>query len=233
MWDTDNKTAFSGPVAVLVNGMSASASEVMAGTLKAYSRALIIGSEKTFGKGSVQTMRGYPFGALKVTKALYLLPNGDAPHNQGVTSHITIPSYENVMGRNYKKYALSPPENGTVTLSPCEEVGESHPYERVKVGDPQKWQSLRALTASDMETLRFFSRQRVAQNADLQQRAFVQPGDSVEEERRGTIAFFLARERARKQKMEEEKKAYQGFLDTHSGYDRLNRRCLLGGCTCG
>ena len=174
--DTDNKIAFSGPVAVLVNGMSASASEIMAGTLKAYSRALIIGSEKTYGKGSVQTVTAYPFGALKVTGALYLLPNGDAPHNQGVTSHITIPSYESVLGRNDKKYALSPPENGTVTLSPCEEVGESHPYERVKVGDPQKWQSLRALTASDMETLRFFSRQRLAQNADLQQRAFVQPG---------------------------------------------------------
>ena len=52
-------------------------------------------------------------------------------------------------------------------------------------------------------------------------------GDSVEEERRGTIAFFLARERARKQKMEEEKKAYQGFLDTASGYNYLTEDAYL------
>ena len=225
----NNKLTFSGPVAILVNGMSASASEIMAGTLKAYGRALIIGSEKTYGKGSVQAMAGYPFGALKVTQSLYLLPNGDAPHNQGVTSHITIPSYERVQGRNDKKYALSPPENGTVTLSPCKEVGESHPYERVKVGDPQKWQSLRALTASDMEILRLFSRQRVAQNTDLQQRTFVQPDAdaSIEEGRRGTIASFLARERAGKQKKEEEEKAYQVFSNAFSFYEHLKEDAYL------
>lgn len=64
------------PMAVLINGSSASASEIVAGSLQDLDRAVIIGS-RSFGKGLVQTTRSIPFnGALKVTTAKYYIPSG-------------------------------------------------------------------------------------------------------------------------------------------------------------
>lgn len=64
------------PLAVLVNGSSASASEIMAGTLQDYDRAVIIGS-RTYGKGLVQQTRPLPYGGvLKLTTSKYYIPSG-------------------------------------------------------------------------------------------------------------------------------------------------------------
>lgn len=64
------------PLAVLVNGASASASEIVSGSLQDLDRAVIIGS-RTFGKGLVQTIRPLPYNAsLKVTTSKYYIPSG-------------------------------------------------------------------------------------------------------------------------------------------------------------
>ena len=76
------------PMVVLVNGFSASASEIMTGALKDHKRATIIGT-KTFGKGLVQSIIDLGNGAaLKLTTAVYLTPNGTNINKKGITPDI-------------------------------------------------------------------------------------------------------------------------------------------------
>ena len=78
------------PVAVLINGGSASASEIVAGALRDTGRATVLG-QRSFGKGSVQSVYPLPVeGAIKLTTALYYMPSGRAIQAQGVTPNIVI-----------------------------------------------------------------------------------------------------------------------------------------------
>lgn len=92
--DEDPATPWTGPLVVLVSEMSASASEITAGALQDYQRAVIVGADSTFGKGSVQMMSGLPgdFGALKLTTAMYFLPSGRSVQRTGVPSQVLVPS---------------------------------------------------------------------------------------------------------------------------------------------
>ena len=78
------------PIVVLVNGGSASASEIVAGALQDSGRAVLMGT-RTFGKGSVQTISPLPIeGAVKLTTALYYVPSGRTIQALGVTPDIAI-----------------------------------------------------------------------------------------------------------------------------------------------
>ena len=79
------------PIAVLVNGSSASASEIVSGCLQDCKRAIIVG-DQTFGKGSVQTLIPLPDGsALRLTTAKYYTPSHKVIHEKGITPDILIP----------------------------------------------------------------------------------------------------------------------------------------------
>jgi carboxyl-terminal processing protease len=73
--------------------MSASASEIVAGALKDYHRAVIVGSDHTFGKGSVQALTPLPLdlGGMTVTTALYFLPGGNSTQKMGVEANVRLP----------------------------------------------------------------------------------------------------------------------------------------------
>ncbi len=79
------------PMIVLVNGGSASASEIVAGALKDHGRAIVVGTV-TFGKGSVQTIIPMPNGAgLRLTTARYYTPNGSSIQATGIKPDIVVP----------------------------------------------------------------------------------------------------------------------------------------------
>jgi carboxyl-terminal processing protease len=97
--DRDAGVAWDGPLAVLTNRGSASASEIFAGAIQDYGRGLVIG-ETTFGKGTVQNLvdldrwpgnEGKRFGQVKLTIAQFFLPGGSSTQNKGVVPDIGFP----------------------------------------------------------------------------------------------------------------------------------------------
>jgi carboxyl-terminal processing protease len=88
----EREDVYTGPLVVLVNEGSASASEIVAGALKDHRRAIIVGT-KTFGKGSVQTIFPLSDGsAVKLTTAKYFTPKGRSIQGQGIVPDITVES---------------------------------------------------------------------------------------------------------------------------------------------
>jgi carboxyl-terminal processing protease len=101
--DTDRGILWKGPLVVMTSKFSASASEILAGALQDYGRALIVGDSATHGKGTVQTMveigpqlfrtsNPQDLGALKLTVQQFYRPSGDSTQQRGVLADITLPS---------------------------------------------------------------------------------------------------------------------------------------------
>jgi carboxyl-terminal processing protease len=104
--DRDPAVAYAGPLVVLTSRFSASASEIVAGALQNYGRALVIGDTSTHGKGTVQTVvemgnvipqlarKGQTAGATKVTVQKFYLPSGASTQLKGVVPDLVIPSVD-------------------------------------------------------------------------------------------------------------------------------------------
>ena len=127
----EGKPAWEGPLIVLVSRASASASEIVAKTLQDYGRAIIVGDDHTFGKGSFQTFTLNttaknetinPQGEYKVTRGRYYTVSGTTPQLTGVISDIVVPGplSEAEIGEKFSKFPLendSIPANFIDTLS--------------------------------------------------------------------------------------------------------------------
>ena len=103
--DPDPSVAYDGPMILLTSRFSASASEILAGALQDYGRAVVVGDSSTFGKGTVQSIlplarfmdqsglaHTYDPGALKITVSKFYRPSGASTQLHGVSADITMPS---------------------------------------------------------------------------------------------------------------------------------------------
>lgn len=127
--DYDNSVTWSGPLAVLVNRFSASASEILAGAIQDYKRGIIIG-ENTFGKGTVQNVidlgqyialpNGRRVGQVKLTLAKFYRINGSSTQLKGVKPDIEFPSIyaDKEYGEEASKYALAWDQINTSRFEP-------------------------------------------------------------------------------------------------------------------
>jgi len=107
--DSNPKVAYDGPLMVLTSRYSASASEIVAGALQNYGRAIIVGDSSTHGKGTVQAvleMKTFlprkvfttgKAGATKLTVQKFYLPNGASTQNKGVIPDVSLPAIEDYL----------------------------------------------------------------------------------------------------------------------------------------
>ncbi|MGZ3771029.1 MAG: S41 family peptidase [Bdellovibrio sp.] len=134
--DTDPTVDWTGPLVILTSRISASASEIVAGTLQDYRRAVIVGGDHTFGKGSVQAVIPMPdnLGAIKVTVAMFFIPSGKSTQYSGVAADVVLPGPYSTddIGEKYMDYSLSP--------STIEPFISSDAYVK---GGPDSWTELK------------------------------------------------------------------------------------------
>ncbi len=100
LYDRDKKIEYDGPLVIMTNGYSASASEILAAAIQDYKRGVIIGSKQTYGKGTVQQVYNlneldptlpYNLGALKFTSQKFYRINGGSTQLEGVVSDVAMP----------------------------------------------------------------------------------------------------------------------------------------------
>ncbi|MBD3897316.1 carboxy terminal-processing peptidase [Halomonas sp. ML-15] len=89
--DTESGSLYEGPLGVLVNRLSASASEIFAGAIQDYGRGVVLGN-RTFGKGTVQTINDLSHGQVKLTRAKFYRISGESTQHRGVEPDIVFPS---------------------------------------------------------------------------------------------------------------------------------------------
>jgi carboxyl-terminal processing protease len=139
--DLDGKMSWDGPLIVLINRASASASEIVAQTLQDYGRAIIVGDDHSFGKGSFQTFTlntttkndaVNPEGEYKVTRGRYYTVSGKTPQLTGVISDIEVPGSLSEMdiGEKYAKYPL---ENDSIKPNFDDDLSDIPYYQRDKI----------------------------------------------------------------------------------------------------
>jgi carboxyl-terminal processing protease len=133
--DQDDRILYDGPLVVHTSRVSASASEILAGALRDYRRAVITGDDHTFGKGTVQTVTPLPpgEGALKITTALFFRPGGRSTQNEGVSVDVAIPSMllADDFGEHTQDYALPSREIPPFMRSFANAIGPSDRYAQV------------------------------------------------------------------------------------------------------
>lgn len=122
----DAEMVYGGPLVVTVSRITASGAEIVAGALQDYHRAVIVGGDHTYGKGSVQRVipLSDTLGALKITIGEYFLASGRSPQKWGIEPDIHIPSELEAIdiGEQYQQYAL-PTRTVDSHISPDEKTG--------------------------------------------------------------------------------------------------------------
>jgi carboxyl-terminal processing protease len=192
--DEDPAVLYDGPLVVLTSRLSASASEILAGALQDYGRALVVGDTSTFGKGTVQNVlplaqimdrlglaHSYDPGALKITTSKFYRPSGASTQLRGVTSDIVLPSTTD-LGDVSESALKDPLPWDVVPATPFDRLGRVRPYV----------DSLRASSARRIAGDRRFHE--VADDVARLRKALATKSVSLNEaERRQELAQFKAR----------------------------------------
>ncbi len=151
--DKDDAIVYDGPLVIMVNTSSASASEIMAAAMQDYKRAIIIGTNQTYGKGTVQRiynmddyLRGEfnelkPLGSVKMTVQKFYRINGGATQLKGVTPDIIVPDAYSLIDRGEKEtdYPMQWDEIKPANYSPWTKSVSS--YDKVKMNSKQRIQN--------------------------------------------------------------------------------------------
>ena len=195
--DEDKSVVYDGPLMIMVNQYSASASEIMAAALQDYGRAVIIGSESTFGKGTVQRFLDLdrivmeedvkPLGSVKMTIQKFYRINGTTTQLQGVKSDIVLPDV-------YKYIEVGEKE-------------EDYPLEWDEI-DPAKYKMSKAVTPKMLTSLKAKSTARVNENATF---ALVEENAKFLKDRRenSVLSLNLEAYQAESTVLEEETKKFK------------------------
>lgn len=141
--DSDARVQYNGPLVVLVNSFSASASEILAAALQDYGRAVIVGSNSTYGKGTVQRfidldrmVRGNadakPLGQLKLTMQKYYRINGGSVQLRGVVPDIILPDTYHFVDVGEKDYEHAMDWSDIPAVSYAQEVYQIGNMEQLK-----------------------------------------------------------------------------------------------------
>jgi carboxyl-terminal processing protease len=196
--DPNPDIAYDGPLAVLTDRYSASASEIFSGAIQDYKRGIVIG-EPTYGKGTVQTLvnldrysrdKDARLGQLKLTIAQFFRISGDSTQNRGVVPDIVYPT------------AFDIDEHGERSLD------NALPWAKIKPADYHAWR----LSPSSIERLKGANRQRIDKDpgfaylldeAQLQKQLRDRAGLTLLESRRG------AERKAREQSLRESENRYR------------------------
>lgn len=199
--DTDSKVVYDGPLAVMTNGFSASASEILAGAIQDYNRGVVVGSKATFGKGTVQrffpldrAVRGMeevkPLGEIKLTTQKFFRITGASNQLRGVIPDVILPDrYHNIeLGEREEDYPLAWSEIEPVAFD----------QDVYQIPDPQV---LAQRSADRLENSAIFNR--ILENA---RKLEVQREDSE-------YSLNLEAYRAYRQKQQEENEAFNDLFD--------------------
>ncbi len=191
MRDDDQSVEYDGPMIVLVNRFSASASEILAGALQDYGRALIVGDEHTHGKGTVQALldldryvrlRGMdkymPLGAVKVTIQKFYRISGESTQEKGVTPDVVLPSRLDGLesGEKYLDNAL--------------------PWDHIQSAEYQPWQPL----PKAKEKLQRNSQQRISSDKEFQE-IVVAAGEAQKRRQETTQSLLLSQMLAEREQL--------------------------------
>jgi carboxyl-terminal processing protease len=174
---TGGAPIWEGPLLILVNRASASAAEIVAQTLQDYGRALCVGDDFTFGKGSFQTLTLDPIhhpkidpqGEYKVTRGKYYTVSGKSPQLHGVSSDIIVPGLlaQLDIGEKFAKYPL---ENDSIEPHFEDDLSDIPPFQRLQLGSAYKKNLQRRLDtyAPHLEQLKKNSEKRIQANKNYQ-----------------------------------------------------------------
>lgn len=142
---TEGDPVFEGPLVVLVNRASASAAEIVAQALQDYGRAVVVGDDHTFGKGTFQTFTldamdnsaVNPQGEYKVTRGKYYTVSGKSPQLKGVKADIVIPGIlaELDIGEEFGKFPLT---NDSIEPHFDDDLSDISPFHRIRLGPVYK-----------------------------------------------------------------------------------------------
>jgi carboxyl-terminal processing protease len=141
--DKDPEVRYAGPLIVMVNGHSASASEILAAALQDYGRAVVVGGKSTFGKGTVQRfynlnreLRGVssegPLGDLKLTVQKFYRINGGSTQLKGVTPDIILPDRFSYIETGEKELDYPMPWTELPAVAYKQDIVDLSPIELIK-----------------------------------------------------------------------------------------------------
>lgn len=169
LYDTDHAVVYTGPLTIMVNDNSASASEIVAAAMQDYQRAVVIGSSSTFGKGTVQNFFNLDdfvsqsgnsaprLGSLKITIQKYYRINGGSTQLKGVTPDIILPDpYAQIPnGEKEDPYAIGWDE---IAPAKYENWNTTYKLSELKVHSQQRVSSSNAFQLIQQEAVDFKQR---------------------------------------------------------------------------